>query len=208
VQKGLAPSDEDQFAVEYDVRPIKDKITIHGYVMEEYQTESGRPRVRRTEKTQSYTMPFFAEFFAKRSVKLPFGYLIPSPVPEVETKLLEHGITVEKLTHPVTLTVESFKLTELKGEDRPYQGHRLNSVKGEYAEEEKEFPVGTLFIPMAQPLGKLAAYLLEPESDDGFLVWNFFDRDLVPQWGRGQQNYPVYKLYQPASMAKTVIGKN
>lgn len=207
VRSGLAPTAEDQFGVEYEVRPIKDKITIHGYVMEEYKTESGRRRVRRTEQTQTYTMPFFAEFFAKRSVKLPFGYLIPLPVPEVETKLCQHGVTVEKLTQPVKLMVESFKVTELKGQERPYQGHRLNSIKGEYSAEEKEFPTGTLFIPMAQPLGKVAAYLLEPESDDGLLVWNFFDRNLVPQWGRGQQVYPVYKLLEPTLLAKEIVGK-
>jgi dipeptidyl-peptidase-4 len=207
VQSGMKPSAENQFGVEYDVRPIKDKITIHGYVMEEYKTESGRRRVRRTEETQTYTMPFFAEFFAKRSVKLPFGYLIPVPVPEVKAKLLQHGITVERITQPVTLMVESFKVTELKGQERPYQGHRLNRVNGEYAEEEKEFPAGTLFIPMAQPLGKVAAYLLEPESDDGLLVWNFFDRYLVPQWGRGQQVYPVYKLLQPTPLIKEVVGE-
>jgi hypothetical protein len=206
VKSGLEPTAADQFAVEYDVRPIKDKITIHGYVMEQYQTESGRRRVRRTEETQTYTMPFFAEFFAKRSVKLPFGYLIPIPVPRVEAKLRQHGIVVEKLSQPVTLTVESFRVTELKGQERPYQGHRLNRVKGEYAEEEKEFPAGTLFIQMAQPLGKVAAYLLEPESDDGLLVWNFFDRNLVPQWGRGQQVYPVYKLFQPTPLVKQVVG--
>jgi hypothetical protein len=208
VQKGLAPTDEDLFGVEYDVRPIKDKITVHGYVMEQYETESGRRRVRKTEKTQLYTMPFFAEFFAKRSVKLPFGYLIPLPVPEVEAKLHQHGIAVEKLIQPVKLKVESFKVTELKGQERPYQGHRINSVKGEYVEEEVEFPAGTLFIPMAQLLGKVAAYLLEPESDDGFLVWNFFDRNLVPQWGGGQQVFPVYKLYQPTPLIKEVVGKN
>ena len=208
VQAGLNPSDDDQFGVEYDVRPIKDEITVHGYVMEEYKTESGRTRARRTEKTQLFTMPFFAEFFAKRSVKLPFGYLIPIPVPEVETKLRQHGIAVEKLTQSVKLMVESFKVTELKGQERPYQGHRLNSVKGEYEEGEVEFPAGTLFISMAQPLGKVAAYLLEPESDDGLLVWNFFDRNLVPQWGRGQQVYPVYKLLQPTPLIKELVGQN
>ena len=207
VQSGLAPTAEDQFGVEYDVRPIEDKITIHGYVMELVQTESGRRRVRRTEKTQTYTMPFFAEFFAKRSVRLPFGYLIPLPVPEVETKLCQHGITVERLTQPVKLTVQSFKVTELNGQERPYQGHRLNSIKGEYFTEEKEFPAGTLFVPMAQVLGKVAAYLLEPESDDGLLVWNFFDRNLVPQWGRGQQVYPVYKLLEAAPLAKEAVEK-
>lgn len=205
-RSGITPDEEELFGVEYDVRPIKDKITVHGYVMEEYETESGRRRVRRTEKTQTYTMPFFAEFFASRSVKLPFGYLLALPVPEVESKLRQHGITVEKLTMPVTLKVEAFKVTELKGQERPYQGHRLNSVEGEYVEEEKEFPAGTLFIPMAQPLSKLAAYLLEAESDDGFLVWNFFDRYLVPQWGRGQQEYPVYKLYTPTPIPKVVLG--
>jgi hypothetical protein len=54
---------------------------------------------------------------------------------------------------------------------------------------------------MAQPLGRLAAYLLEPESDDGLLVWNFFDRDIVSQWGRGAQTYPVYKLMSPVNLA-------
>ena len=202
---GMNPAADDQFGVEYDVRPIKDQIIVHGYVMEEYEAEGGRRRVRRTDQTQTYTMPFFAEYFAKRSVRLPFGYLIPMPVPEVEFKLLQHGITVEKLTQAVNLNVESFRVTELKGQERPYQGHRLNSVKGEYAMVDKDFPEGALFIPMAQPLGKLAAYLLEPESDDGFLVWNFFDRYLVPQWGRGQQDYPVYKLYDPRPLAKQIV---
>jgi hypothetical protein len=107
----------------------------------------------------------------------------------------------------VTLAVESFKVTELIGQERPYQGHRLNRVKGEYTKEEKEFPAGTFYIPLSQPLGKLAAYLLEPESDDGLLVWNFFDRHLVPQWGRGQQVYPVYKLLQPTPLIKEVVRK-
>jgi hypothetical protein len=208
VERGFNPTADDLFGIEYDVRPIKDKITVHGYVMEPYKTESGRLRIRRTEKTQLYTMPFFAEFFTTRSVRLPFGYLIPLPVPEVEAKLLQHGITVERLTQSMRLTVEAFHVTELIGEERPYQGHRLNSVKGEYSEEEKEFPAGTLFISLAQPLANVAAYLLEPESDDGFLVWNFFDRYLVPQWGRGEQVYPVFKLLKPAALPKEVVGKN
>ena len=60
---------------------------------------------------------------------------------------------------------------------------------------------------MGQVLGKVAAYLLEPESDDGLLVWNFFDRNLVPQCGRGQQVYPVYKLLEAAPLAKEAVEK-
>jgi len=207
IRRGLAPSENDKFAIEYDVRPIKDEITVNGYVMEQYQTESGRMRARRTEETRTYTMPFLAEFFAKRSVRLPFGYLIPGPAPEAQQKLLQHGILVERLVQPARLNVEGFKIKELKGQQRPFQGHRLNSVTGEYFEDEMEFPAGTLFIPMAQALANVASYLLEPESDDGLLVWNFFDRQLAPQWGRGQLLYPVYKLYTPADLVKDTLTK-
>jgi hypothetical protein len=57
-----------------------------------------------------------------------------------------------------------------------------------------DFPSGTLVIRTAQPLGNLIAYLLEPQSNDGLVVWNFFDRYLVPQWGMGYNPYPVYKV--------------
>ena len=205
INRGLAPTEKDEFAVEYDARPIKDKIQVRGYVMEQYQTESGRTRARRTDETRTYTMPFMAEFFAKRSVRLPFGYLIPDPAPEALEKLLQHGILVEKLSRPANLTVEGFRVTELKAQPRPYQGHRLNSATGEYFEEERDFPAGTLFIPMAQSLANVAAYLLEPESDDGLLVWNFFDRQLATQWGRGQQVCPVFKLYIPVPLVKETL---
>jgi dipeptidyl-peptidase-4 len=205
IRRGLAPTERDEFAIEYDVRPIKDKITVNGYVMEQYETESNRMRTRKTDETRTYTMPFLAEFFAKRKTRLPFGYLISGPAPEAQKKLLQHGILVERLTKPVSLEVEGFKVQELKGQQRAFQGHRLNSVTGEYFEEEMEFPTGTLFIPMAQPLANVASYLLEPESDDGLLVWNFFDRQLASQWGRGQQVYPVYKLYTPVSLVKNAL---
>ena len=64
---------------------------------------------------------------------------------------------------------------------------------------------GALVIRTAQPLGSLAAYLLEPESDDGFLVWNFFDRYLVPQWSRAPQIYPVHKLYAPQPLVTEIL---
>jgi hypothetical protein len=56
---------------------------------------------------------------------------------------------------------------------------------------------------MAQPLANLAAYLLEPQSNDGLMTWNFFDRYLVPQWGTGYNQYPVFKVLEKADL-KTV----
>ena len=70
---------------------------------------------------------------------------------------------------------------------------------------EKEFDAGTYFVTTAQPLANIAAYLLEPESDDGMLVWNFFDRYLRRQWSRAPQVYPVYKLHGPAKLVTELV---
>jgi hypothetical protein len=51
------------------------------------------------------------------------------------------------------------------------------------------FPAGSVLVRTAQPLASLIFYLLEPESDDGFVNWNFLDDYLE----KGK-TYPIYKL--------------
>jgi len=206
VQSGLAPAEGDTFGLDIDVQPLAGKISILGYEMEAPTPPAEGapgpfPRLRPTDRKKTYIMPYYADFVAKRSVRLPYAYLIPVAGTEIPDKLRQHGIAVERLTAAVTLETEAFRLKEIKGAERLYQGHRTNTVKGEYAVEKREFPKGTVLVRTAQPLGRLAAYLLEPESDDGLLVWNYFDRDIVSQWGRGAQTYPVFKLYTPQSLA-------
>ena len=211
IQSGLAPAEADTFGLDIDVQPLPGKISILGYEMEaptppaEGAAPGPFPRMRPTDRTKTYVMPYYADFVAKRSVRLPYAYLIPVAGTEIPEKLRQHGIAVERLASPAALETEAFGLKEVKGAERLYQGHRTNTVKGEYAVEKRDFPKGTLLVRTAQPLGRLAAYLLEPESDDGLLVWNFFDRDIVAQWGRGVQTYPVYKLLTPQNLAADAI---
>ncbi|NIM59491.1 MAG: hypothetical protein GTO16_11205 [Candidatus Aminicenantes bacterium] len=205
IQRGMRPSEDDMFAVEYELKPLKDKITIRGWEMEVIPRESGWPLVKKKDKKKIYEVPHFSDYVPKRSVPFPYGYLIPAASPEITEKLLQHGLSVEKLIESVTLEVESFRIKEIKGASRLFQGHYLNSVKGEYFMEQKEFPEGSIFVATAQPLANVAAYLLEPESDDGLLVWNFFDRYLVSQWRREPQTYPIYRLLKPTNLAKEII---
>ena len=202
IERGLHPSEKDAFAVEFDTRPLKEKITIQGWEMEVIPRDQGWPQVKKTNRKKTYILPHFSDFFPKRTIPFPHTYLIPLAESALLKKLLEHGLTVERLTEPAVLEVEAFRVNELKASERIFQGHRLNSVSGEYFFENKEFPKGALYINTAQPLGNIVAYLLEPESDDGLLVWNFFDRYLVHQWRRQPQIYPVYRLMKPINLAK------
>jgi hypothetical protein len=202
VLRGIAPKDSDTFGLDIDVQALPEKISIRGYEMEVIPREgSPYPQVKRTDRKKTYVVPYFADFVPKRTARLPYAYLIPVFDTDVLDKLRQHGIAVERLREAVTLETEAFRIKEIKGAERLYQGHRTNTVKGETAVEKREFPEGTLVVRTAQALGRLAAYLLEPESDDGLLVWNYFDRHVVSQWGRGAQTYPVYKLLTPRNLA-------
>jgi hypothetical protein len=196
VRRGSAPGDKDTFGLDIDVRALPEKVTIHGYETEVIQREgSPFPQIKRTDRKKTYVLPYFADFYPKRSVRIPYAYLLPLFDDGILHKLLAHGLAVEKLSEPVTLEVEAFRVKELKGAERLFQGHRMDHVTGDYVTEKKEFPRGTLVVRMAQPLGNLAAYLLEPESDDGLLAWNAFDRYLAREWGTGVETCPVYKIF-------------
>jgi hypothetical protein len=158
------------------------------------------------DKKKTYTIPYFADFFPKRTTAYPAGYLLPAAAPDVVAKLLQHGLLVERMIEPATLEVDSFRMREVTGAQRLYQGHRTNQIKGDYTRETREFPAGTIFVTTAQPLGALAAYLLEPESDDGLVVWNYFDKDLA-QGGfeGGPRGFPIYKLMKPADLVKDTV---
>ncbi len=193
IERGLAPAEADTFGVEMESKPLPKPVTVRGYEVEIIPREGTWPEMKKTDRKKIYTMPYNADFVAKRSVRRTTAYLVSPPDASIAAKLAQHGIAVERLTEPAELDVEAFKLLELKGAERPFQGHRTNQVKGQPAAEKRAFSPGTLVIRTAQPLGLLAAYLLEPESDDGLITWNFFDRYLAPQWSRGLGTCPVFK---------------
>jgi hypothetical protein len=200
ISRGTSPSGES-FIVDYGREAIDLPITIRGYEMEIVQQEGRRPRVRPTGVERTYAdVPYLARYVPARSVPLPYGYLIAVHDRAVVNNLLHHGVAVERLTEPATLSVAAFNVTEVSGSSRLNQGHYTNSVTGQYSVVEKEFAAGSYFVTTAQALGAVAAYLLEPESDDGLVVWNFFDRYLSAQWSSEPQVYPVFKLLEPKNL--------
>jgi hypothetical protein len=155
---------------------------------------------------RTYTdVPYLADYRATRTVRYPRGYLLARPDPSVVAKLRQHGLLVERLVEPARVAVEGFWITSLTPSAALNQGHYTNTVAGEYFDATKDFPAGTVFVSLAQRLGPLAASLLEPESDDGLLVWNGFDRALSIQWGSGPREYPVYRLHEAVNLSREAV---
>ena len=201
VARGSSPAIADSFGIEFKVRPLKEKATIMTFEAELTGEESGWKTYKKTDRQRTVTVPYYIDYYSIRSVKYPFGYLITVNDPSVINLLKTHGIKTEQLTSPVKIEVEKFEISELTGSPRLNQGHRTNTITGTYKNSMIEFPTGTLLVRSGQSLSVLASYLLEPQSNDGLMTWNFFDKYLVPQWGSGFYPYPVYRILKPQEIA-------
>lgn len=194
VNRGLDPAATDSFPVKYGVRPLPDEVTIKTYKAELVTDATGRRRYRKTDIQETVTVPYYINYYATGSVRFPYAYLLAVTDPSVPDLLALHGIKMEKLAVTSKLEVERFAIEDLKGSPKLNQGHYMETIKGKFVKDTIDFPAGTIIVKTSQPLADVAAYLLEPQTDDGLLAWNFLDRYLVPQWGAGYNNYPVYRV--------------
>jgi len=200
IERGADPSVTDSFAIEYKVRPIPGEITIRAYEAELVNEVNGWRNYKRTDRQKDVKVPYYIDYYPTRNVKFPFAYLITTHDTEITDILKTHGIKSERLSADSRIVVQRFEISELKGASRLNQGHYTNTLKGKSVTDTLDFSAGTIVVRTAQPLANLAAYLLEPQSNDGLAVWNFFDRYLVPQWGMGYNPYPVYKVLEKTDL--------
>ncbi len=198
--RGLNPGVKDSFALEYKKVPIPYKIKIKAIEAEYTETVNGWRRYKPSDRKREVTVTYTADNIPTKQIEFPYAYLINIRNNDVLNNLKHHGIRIEKLSSDQKLNVEEFKFKKIEPQSRHNQGHYLNKIDGDYITVEKEFKKGTYVIRTAQKLGSLIVNLLEPHSDDNLLKWNFFDRNITPQWGRRYYPYPVYKVVE-----KTII---
>jgi hypothetical protein len=118
--------------------------------------------------------PILTKWETTETITRPWGYLIPNSLAKVVPLLLQHDISVKKLTEPVELEVETWYATEVT-HDEYFQAHYLKSVKAEKRTETVTLPAGSFFIPSGQASSNLISYLLEPVTNDNLVTWGFLD---------------------------------
>ncbi|MBU8921544.1 MAG: hypothetical protein KOO63_06970, partial [Bacteroidales bacterium] len=150
--------------------------------------------VRKTDEEKDYKLPYYSKAVPTRRIDLPEGYVILPHQDLVIDKLLKHGISVSRIERAVTVPLKHFVMSEVRPSASIFQGHSFVEVSGEYREEETTIPAGAYYVSLKQPLARIAAILLEPESEDGFLRWGMLNRTIVRQWGSNRPNiYPVFR---------------
>ncbi|WP_428970295.1 M14 family metallopeptidase [Sphingomonas sp. Xoc002] len=139
---------------------------------------SGRDEQRWLGKPITFRMPIIGQQPVE-TVRLPRAWWIPPEQTEVIERLRLHGIRFETIRAPQTRKLDRVQLIDPKL-SQPNEGRYPITARFAHASVEQEMPAGSVRVPADQPLGLLAAALLEPESQDSFLAWGFFPEMLAP----------------------------
>jgi zinc carboxypeptidase len=153
--------------------------------------EAGLPRgARRTGKVRTARVPVYDRFEPTLRQQLPFAWVVPAEQKSLIEPLRSHGVFVEQADARTVIRAERFLVDSVIKSARPFQGHQEVRLVGR-AETTDSLVVeaGSYIVRAAQPLGILALYLLDPQSDDGFVTWNLADA-----WLRGGGYHPVARV--------------
>ena len=179
--------------VAFEIKPLDKPVPILvGEVKKLKNPRNGKDMTAMVEDKFTPTlMPDYGLFAATKSNEVPRAYIFKSEagLKTIIAKLQAHGIAIEELTEPLNAEVESFVIDSVNKAARAFQGHAEVKLKGRTQKEAINFPAGSILVRTTQPLASLIFYLLEAESDDGFVRWNFLDSYLE----KGK-TYPIYKL--------------
>ncbi|MEM7414949.1 MAG: M14 family zinc carboxypeptidase [Gemmatimonadota bacterium] len=154
----------------------------HDVVLDyELQSRGTEPVWMPNEDTESgfalENVPVYLNWVPTRTTTRPVGYLMPSAMASVVPILLDHDIAVYRFSETATIDAEVYYATRV-WTDSYFQGHYLKSVEVEKEEESVDVIEGWFYIPTSQSMGHLITYLMEPETDDNLITWNWADHVL------------------------------
>ncbi len=165
-------------AFEADARPAR---ILLGRVDTLANPTDGAPMRRNTGEVFPETMPAYIHFRASETVRAPRAYVVlPGLWQDAIASLLDaHGVRYERASAGSVQgqgAHEAFRIDSTVVADQPNQGILRQETFGRWeAVPGSSAPLGPtgsfLVVPVDQPLGRLAAVLLEPRSDDGVAAW-------------------------------------
>jgi hypothetical protein len=176
IERGRTYDPNRQFPLRLSVSDKPTQITFKGldYKIEDSPLSGGKRIVYGT-KPVDYTIPRYDEGKVTASVAPPLYYIIPPQWREAIDRLDVHGVKLRRLTKPLTIEAESYRLTESKWASGSFENRITLTAKKTLIKETRTYPTGSVIVPMSQEAASVAIHLLEPDSPDSLLYWGFFN---------------------------------
>ena len=181
--------------VRFKMVPLEKLPNFISYDYIQNSKADGTKEFIRTGKISMFDdVTYHARFEAIIESTIPNGYIIPAAFSKLAANLIQHGVKVDTLTKSQSFKGEVFQIEKFEKAKQAFQGHAMAQADGKFVAATRKFKKGDFFINTAQPLSNLIFYLLEPQSDDGLLTWNFLDEYIENNKTENQLlEYPVFK---------------
>ncbi len=168
------------------------EITFKGYAgLYKASGVSGLPRLY-YDRNQPYEkqVKIFDHYAVTASIEKPTAYIIPQGWWKVIDLLRLNGVTMMPLTKDTIISVDVYHISDYKSSPRQYEMHHLNyDVKLTTVTEQVHFRKGDLYIPMNQAANRFVVETLEPQAEDSYFTWNFFDGILGQKEGYSDYHF-------------------
>ena len=172
-------SKQKEFVLQWDVDSTRFRmIRYKGYEGEtEISPVTGLPRFGfNREKPYDTIIPYYERHIPVKTVKAPEYYILPQAWEEVVERLSINRTDMKRFTKDTSVTVQRYIIKEVKTSPYKYNWHRNHThVELDIATEKVVVREGDYLIPVNQPANKYIVEMLEPEGQDSFFRWNFFD---------------------------------
>lgn len=154
------------------------EITFKGYEAGTKTSDvSGLPRLY-YDRSKPYEkkIPFYNAYVDTMLVQKPVAYIIPQGWWKVIERLEANGITMQRLKKDTVIEVEAYRIESHTSSPRPYEGHHPNrDVQVSKSTKKVSFRKGDYSISTAQKGVRFLIETLEPQAEDSYFAWNFFD---------------------------------
>ena len=118
----------------------------------------------------------YKSFEAQKDVRVPKYYFVGRQEKDVIKRLKANKVKMKKLKNDTLMRLGVFEITDFQFSKRPYEGHfQLNNVKVNLGERLVALKAGDVRIASNQQNATFIHSVLQPEAEDSYFSWNFFD---------------------------------
>jgi Zinc carboxypeptidase len=182
-----AEKNQQEFPVSWTLdKSQSSPITFKGYMAGYKPSEvSGLPRLYYDRsKPFEKQVPFYNYYKDGILIRKPKAYLIPQGWWKVIDLLKLNKVEMVQLKKDTIIEVEVYRLDDYKSSSRQYEMHHINSgVKISSTIQKLKFSKGDYLIPLNQVANRFLVETLEPQGEDSYFAWNFFDAILGQKEG-------------------------
>lgn len=174
-----AVKSQRHYALDWQLDTAKyDLIDFRGYESTHIISKVTGLPVLYYDKSKPYNkkVKYYNTYKPARIVESPSIYIVPQAWTDVIFRLQINGVQMRCLSKDTLIDAEFYSLTKVNHPAFPYESHyHHRNTQVSRSPQKVLFLKGDYVIQMNQVANRYIVETLDPQSDDSFFAWNFFD---------------------------------